>query len=206
MNTDLTVSIVDDAEYDRFAMARILARVGFQVHEYYDAASFLQQLDVNRVGCAVVDLRMPGMDGAALQRALHDDDLSIPLVLVSGVVTVKIATDAMRLGAIDVLEKPIDQDRLVEIVRQGMEQSHQAIHRRQLAGKVKQELSTLTPKEREVLPFVCSGYSLKEITSHFGFGITTAARHQSRILEKLNSSNPLQLVRKFQLAEIRFES
>ncbi|SMP66927.1 Two-component response regulator, FixJ family, consists of REC and HTH domains [Neorhodopirellula lusitana] len=201
-----TAYIVDDDEIDRSAMTRILRKADILVEENSHPQSFLESLDSIQVGCLIVDVNMPGLDGPALQRQIISRGRSLPVILASGATTIPVATEAMRLGALDVLEKPVDGDTLVALVRRGFSESARAIQMAEMGRRVQQEMETLTPKELEVLPYVCEGYSLKGISAKFGFGFTDAARHQAQILEKLNSCNAIQLLRRFQNANIRIDS
>jgi two-component system, LuxR family, response regulator FixJ len=200
-----SVAIIDDMEFDRLSMSRILARGGFQIEEYSSAPEFLNKADFSTTHCIIVDYNMPGMDGIAFQRKLRESEHRIPIILVSGVATVPTAVEALRLGASDMFEKPVDAEAFLQAVNKALAFSERLIHRRELADEIRRELEKLTPREREVLPFVCNGYSLKEISTQFGFGFATAARHQSRILAKLHSDSTLQLVQKLQVADIRID-
>lgn len=205
VDTNSTVYLVDDSEIDRLAITRILVKAGFQVEQYASAHSFLDSFDPLRVGCLVVDIRMPGLEGPELQQKLKSDGAKTPVIFISGVATVSLAIEAVRLGAIDVLEKPVDSDRLCECVTTGLQLSRAGQERQRIALLTYRELATLTPEEREVLRYVCAGKSLKQISAHFHVDFTTAARHQSRILDKLCSCNPMQLLQKLQAAEFEVE-
>lgn len=202
MSASLSVAVVDDCDFDRYATTSILVKAGYRVFDFDDARTFLSLVETMSIGCIVADWKMPSMEGTSLLRFITASDQAIPMILVSGVATVAIATEAMRYGAIDVLEKPVNPEALVESVERGFDISRRGLEKRKLAKTIAAELESLTAKEREVLPFVCSGLSLKEIASEFEFGFATAARHQSRILDKLGCDNPLQLARKLQKADM----
>lgn len=197
-----TVHLVDDSEVDRIAIGRMLSPLGISVKEYADSASFLAELDENDISCLVVDVRMPGLDGPSLQRALLERSLDIPLILISGVATVPIATAAMSLGALDLLEKPLNPEQFVSLVQKGLLIGEERAARMRLAGQLRAELATLTEEERRVLPSVCDGLSIKAIAAQCDLKFTEAARCQSSILEKFHCCNPLQLLKRFQKAEL----
>ena len=205
MASDTTTYIVDDSEFDRFATAKILIKCGLQVEEYADAESFLAAFDPMRVGCLLLDIRMPGFDGPELHERMIAQGVRTPIIFVSGVANIATATEAMRRGAFDVMEKPLDSERLFESVQKALLHSREGLEKQRMSLSTRQELQTLTPKEKEVLPYICAGQSLKQITAKFGVDFTTAARHQSRILDKLNTASPMQLLKKLQQAEISME-
>ncbi|WDQ15464.1 response regulator transcription factor [Rhodopirellula sp. P2] len=200
-----TIHLVDDNEVDRIAIRRILASVGIAVKEYADSDAFLAELGSSQIACLVVDVRMPGLDGPSLQRELLERCLDIPIILVSGVATVPIATAAMRLGALDLLEKPVDPERFVSLVKTALSIGEDREMRMKLALQLKEELATLTEQERLVLPSVCDGLSIKAIAAQRELTFTEAARCQSSVLEKFSCCNPLQLLKRFQKAGLLAE-
>lgn len=206
MNSDAIVYLIDDTETDRLATANVLLKRGLSVQEYADSQSFLKAFDPLRVSCLVVNMRMPGLDGLELQEKLIGAGAKVPIIFISGEATIQFATVVMRMGALDMLEKPVDPERLLECVSNGLDLSREGQQRQELRILTRHELNELTPTEREVLPYICAGYSLKQITARFAVNFTTAARYQGRILEKLNSCTPMQLLTKLQSADIEIET
>ena len=198
-----TVHIIEDDEIDREFLSFKLRAFGFDVAEYSSATSFLDALaSLPPVGCLVLDLQMPGMNGLELQAEMRERSADFPIVFLSGMAKVADATQAMRNGALDLMEKPPDVDLLCQTLQRGLKLSEDALEAGSALRDIHSQLDKLTPREREVLPYVYQGWSLKEITSHFEFTFATAARHQNRILDKLKVANPTQLVRKLQAANI----
>lgn len=200
-NEDPVVHLVDDNEVDRIAFRRILSKAGIDVKEYDDPDSFLKEVDQISVACLVVDVCLPGLNGPELQLKLLERSLKIPIILVSGVATVPIATEGMRLGALDLLEKPVDPDRFVELVQKGFAISSDRDAQKRMVARLQEEWDTLTPEEQAMLPHVCEGLSLKAIAAKCDLQFTHAAHCQNSILEKFNSCNPMQLVKRFQMAD-----
>ncbi len=197
------VFVIDDDDIDRLSLTRSLTRRFFQVIDYVSAEDFLKQVDPLQPGCLVLDIRMPGTSGNELQQQLAQRYIRLPIIFVSGVANVEVATYSMKLGALDVLEKPVDEKRLCELVKQACDSSISSFHKNALCHQMVTRLELLTNKEREVLPHVCAGRTLKEITKVFGVTLATAARHQNRILEKLEAANTTLLVRQFQEADFQ---
>ena len=112
-----TAFVIDDDDVDRLSLSRLLTRRFFQVRSFSSAQAFLEQVDPLQPGCLVLDMRMPGFSGPELQHQLTQRYIRLPIVFVSGLVNVEIATQSMKLGALDVLEKPVDEKRLCETVK-----------------------------------------------------------------------------------------
>lgn len=199
------VFLIDDDEVDRKHMVRILKGAGFEVQECGDSDSFLESFDANQVGCAVIDVRLPGLDGPGLHKILLEKDGQMPVILVSGVATVSVATTGMRMGALDVLEKPVDREALVSAVTRGVDLSTKLNLRRNAAKKINEQVKMLTNEEQQVLPYICEGYPIKAIAAKLHVGFVDAARHQSSIFEKLCVCNAIELIKRLETSDIQME-
>ena len=197
------VFLVDDEEVDRQHLARILSKSGLQVQQCINSQAFLDTFDAEQVGCVVIDVNLPGLNGPELHNILVERGSQMPVILVSGVATVSVATTAMRMGALDVLEKPVDEETFTATVKRGIEMSTKMKIRNNAAKKIKEEVETLTSEEREALPYICDGYSVKAVAAQLNIGFVVAARHQSSIFEKLNVCNAIGLVKRLEKTDIQ---
>jgi FixJ family two-component response regulator len=192
---DNTVFIVDDDPSVRDALGLLLGLHGFRTAFYADAASFLGAWRADWCGCLVIDIRMPGMDGLTLQRRLRDEGCTIPVIIVTGHGDVASACEAFRAEAIDFLEKPIDEARLVAAITAAF--ARQAETRNDLAHKERtaRRLAVLTPREREVMELVVAGRHNRAIADALGISVRTVEVHKARMLAKLGVDGVPQLVR-----------
>jgi FixJ family two-component response regulator len=191
----VTIFLVDDDASVLRAMTRLLKGEGFNVESHASPRAFLDRAEHDGPGCVVLDLRMPGLDGLAVQKALAEKGRLLPIVFVSGQGNVPASVEAMKAGAIDFLTKPFDDERLLAAVRSGIARS--VIAREHLAGLRALELRVgrLTPREREVLPLVVQGLPNKVIASRLGTSLKTIKVHRARVMEKMEADSLPELVR-----------
>jgi FixJ family two-component response regulator len=197
------VYVVDDDPSVRVAMERLLKSVGLTVKTFASAQEFLDQTTPEWSGCLIVDLRMPGMGGLDLQDQLSTRQVSLPVIFLTGYGTVPASVRAMKAGAVDFLEKPVDDQTLLDAVHKALERDRgarrdqaemQALHRR---------LAALTPREYEVLTFIISGRLNKQAAAELGTTEKTIKVHRARIMEKLQCASLAELVRLAEKAGIR---
>ncbi len=192
---DRIVCIVDDDEAMRDALDALLSAVGLRVETYDSAAGFLESFDSERIGCLLLDVRMPGMSGIDLQRHLSEKFGFIPILLISGHADVTMAVEAMKRGAVDFIEKPIEGGLLVERVQKCLR--HDAERRREQAmrDELRSLIENLTAREREVAELIAEGLPNKTIASQLGISVKTLDVHRSHILAKLKLRTNAELVR-----------
>jgi len=196
MSGDATlVHVVDDDLAVRQALRWLLEGEGFDVNTYASAEEFLAEFGSDRAACAVVDLRMPGMSGLDLQEIVAKRRLRLPLVFVTAHGDVPLAVVAMRRGAVDFVEKPFTDERLVDAVRRAL-----AVHSRQPGAEpdpavVRARAAALSARERDVLAAVVHGKSSKTIAADLGIAVKTVEAHRARIMAKLGAPSLAGLVR-----------
>ncbi len=195
MNAKPTVFLVDDDPGSRNSMRFSLESEGLSIESFDSAKAFLDIYDPDRLGCLVLDVRMPEMDGLELQRRLEAQGQHLPVIFVTGHGDVPICARAMKAGAVDFLEKPVDHETLLALVRKSLANDQQR-HRRELEKRETQlRIEMLTPREREAMQLMNGGKSIKQIATHLGISIQTAAKHRTKVLEKLRIENETALVR-----------
>lgn len=190
-----TVFVVDDDEAVCDSLALLLSSVGLEVETFPRAAAFLESYDPERSGCLVLDIRMPGMSGLDLQRRLHEMQAILPILFITGHGDVPGAVRAMRAGAMDFLQKPFDEQELLDRIHQALEKDAQ--HHRELAdrGIVRSKIARLTPRERQVMGLVVDGLANKNVAQRLGVSQRTIEVHRSRVMEKMHASSLAHLVR-----------
>ena len=189
-----TVFLVDDDHAVRDALELLLDSAGLRTVSYSSAADFLDDFDQNRPGCLVLDIRMPGMSGMELQTALTAKDVNIPIIFLTGHGNVSMSAKAFRSGAIDFLEKPFDENVLLERIQEALQldQSNKNIAARRLDAHAR--LASLTPREREVMLLIVSGNANKEIATKLDLSTRTIETHRGRIMEKTAAHSLTDLV------------
>jgi FixJ family two-component response regulator len=187
------VFLVDDDESVRDALSFLLESVGLRVESYSSAAHFLSTFDRERPGCLVLDIRMPGMSGLSLQKHLVDQGIRIPVLFITGHGDVPMCVQAFQNGAFAFMEKPVNHQELLDEIHRAIE--HDAQQRQRKHHCVADRIETLSPREREVMDLIVAGKPMKLIATELGISIQTCSKHRAKVLEKLDVSNDVELVR-----------
>lgn len=198
-----TVFIVDDDRAIRDALTLLIRSVGLQVKSYASAQTYLTDYDPQAAGCLLLDVRMPGMSGLHLQQHLVEHGSRIPVVILTGHGDVPMAVRAMKWGAADLIEKPFNDQLLLECIGECLEQD--AARRREEAQQadLRRRLSRLSPREREVMDPLVKGECGKAIAAELGISPKTVDVHRAHILEKLQMRSVVELVRVVVAVEAR---
>jgi RNA polymerase sigma factor (sigma-70 family) len=190
-----TVFVVDDDQAMRNSLKWLIESVGVNVESFASADEFLAQYQPGRAGCLVLDVRMPGMSGLDLQEYLVEHNVHIPVVIITGHGDVPMAVRAMKSGAIDFIEKPFNDEALLDAIRRAMalEEQQRSLHLENV--QIQERLANLTPREREVMEMVTEGRSNKEIANSLGVSAKTIEAHRARVMEKMQAGSLAELVR-----------
>lgn len=193
--SDAIVFIVDDEAAIRDSLTLMIAQENIAVKAYDSAESFLAACQTERFGCAVIDIRMPGMDGIQLQDALSQRNILIPVIFLTGHGDIPMSVKAMRAGAVDFLTKPITRDRLLNSVRAAIQESERILQLSANHKDAQSRLAELTDREQDVMMLAIQGYPNKEIARHLGISHRTVEIHKSKIMFKTGATNLLDLAR-----------
>ncbi len=199
MNSTITalVHLVDDDDAVRDALARLLASVGLRVQGWADAQQFLAGFDREAIGAVILDVRMPGIGGLALLDVLRERGVDQPVVMLTGHGTVEMCRRAFKAGAAEFLEKPVDDEALLEAVQAAV-RSHSRSRERDGAGHAARErFARLSEREREVLALVIEGLTAKQIARRLELSPRTVETHRAHLSEKLEVESLAQLVRRY---------
>lgn len=181
-----TVYIVDDDSSIRDSLALWLGMRSFRSQGFASGEAFLDAVSPQWRGCTLIDLQLEGIDGLQVQQQLADKGITMPLIFITGHGDVAAARDALKGGAFDFVEKPLDNDRLVELVSAAMEQDAQAAQQRQQLENLSVRLERLTQREREVMDHVVAGRHNREIAAELGISPRTVEVYKARLMDKLD--------------------
>ncbi len=189
------VHIVDDDLEARQSLALLLRVHGFESRTYASGQSFLDQVAPPGAGCALLDLRMPRMSGLELQQEMARRGLTLPVVFVTGHGDVSAAVAAMKLGALDFIEKPYGEAEALEAIRRALTAADRDARRRAMAARASVLLERLTPREREVLGLVAEGLTSDQIAARLGVATRTVNAHRGALLDKMQARSTIDLLR-----------
>jgi FixJ family two-component response regulator len=190
-----TVFVVDDDPGVLRALTRLLRAAGHEVRAFRSPQDFLAMHDPAALGCVVLDLSMPGLNGLELQTALEASGCHRPIIFVSGHGDIPSSVRAMKAGAVDFLTKPVCADDLLAAVERAIRQDVLMRRSRAELQAIGDRLNTLTPREREVLQHVVTGQLNKQIAADLGTVEKTIKVHRSRMMEKMGVRSVADLVR-----------
>lgn len=189
------VVIVDDDEAMRESLEFLLTTVGISVKGFASGEAVLDFLTPDFAGCMLLDVRMPGMDGLEVQRRLRDRGIDAPVILLTAYGDVSTAVRAMREGAFDFVEKPCDEDNLVERIDAALTQAEERLEDRNAAESLRERFLTLSRRERDVMQRVVVGRLNKEIAGELGISVKTVEAHRSAVMTKMAAGSLAELVR-----------
>jgi FixJ family two-component response regulator len=190
-----TVFVVDDDDAVRNSLRLLLKTVGFPWELFSSAPDFLSQVTPSRQGCLVLDIRMPGMSGLELQGKLNELGYVLPIIFITGHGDVPMAVEAMQHGAMDFIQKPFRDQDLLDRINRALDRDRQARALMSNRDRIRERISELTPREREVLHLVTQGKANKVIAGDLGLSQRTVEIHRARVMEKMCASSVAQLVR-----------
>jgi FixJ family two-component response regulator len=190
-----TVYVVDDDASVRTAIARLLQSVDLSCELFSSAGDFLERAEKGVDGCAILDVRMPGITGLDLQRALSTLGAEIPIVFVTAYADVALTVRAMKAGALEVLTKPFDDQALLDVVHAALAKSRVRQQERELTSRLRRLYGSLTPREREVMNFVAAGLPNKRIAGELGTTEGTVKAHRAQVMRKMQVESLADLVR-----------
>jgi len=193
--SDSLVWVVDDDEAVCDSLQLLLKTVGLESLAFPDGKAFLDAFDDNLPGCVVVDLRMPGMSGLELQEALHQRHSTLPVIFITGHGTVDSAVHAMRAGAIDFLQKPFDDQELLDTIQRSIQRDRDSRDSLAAREQLTERYATLTNREREVMALVVEGHANKVIAFDLQVSERTVEIHRSRVMKKMEANSLPHLVR-----------
>ncbi|MEO6319472.1 MAG: response regulator, partial [Polaromonas sp.] len=183
-----TVYVVDDDEGVRDSLQWLLEGKDYRVRCFDSAETFLTRYDAREVACLIVDIRMGGMTGLELQDRLIERKSPLPIVFITGHGDVPMAVNTMKKGAMDFIQKPFQEDALVNLVERMLGQARETFSDHQQSASREALLAKLTSREAQVLERIVAGRLNKQIADDLGISIKTVEAHRANIMEKLNAN------------------
>ncbi len=192
---DSTVFIIDDDPAIRDALSLMIEQEDIAVLAFESADAFLDSHQNNCKGCAIIDIRMPGMNGMELHKELLDRRITLPVIFLTGHGDIPMSVQAMKAGAVDFLTKPVTRERLLNSVKAAIDQSETMLSRMTHHQEAASKLSALTDRERDVMLLAVQGHPNKHIARELGISHRTVEIHKSKIMHKTGAQNLLDLAR-----------
>lgn len=190
-----TVFVVDDDDAMRRGLEFLLASAGYDVQAFASAQAFLDHCQTPICGCLLLDVCMPDMGGLKLLEQMRARSIPIPVILITAFGNIPMAVQAVKAGAYDFLEKPLEGAELLTCVHSALAQATRSRVEEQSLSDVRSRLDSLTPREREVLERVVVGMLNKQIAGELGISIKTVENHRAQVMEKMRAHSLAELVR-----------
>lgn len=194
MTNEPTVFIVDDDDAVRRFLTGLIRSIDLKVEAYASAKDFLDAYEPGRPGCLLLDVRMPGMSGLELQRELSERSIALQVVILTGHGNVPVAVQAMKAGAVDFIEKPFNNELLLDRIQRAVAQSLRSDSEREKHDETLRRLDTLTPRERQVFDLVVNGETNKSIAHRLTISEKTVEIHRANVMRKMRARSLASLV------------
>ena len=195
MSQNAKVYVIDDDPAMRDSLDFLLGSAGFTVRLFDSAQSFLDELAELDAGCVLTDVRMPGMDGMELLRKLNSTARKLPVIVMTGHGDVPLAVEAMKLGALDFLEKPFDDEQLIGMIETALAQNESGSKSEALAADMAARVASLTQRERQVMQGLVTGQSNKTIAREYDISPRTVEVYRANVMTKMQADSLSALVR-----------
>jgi FixJ family two-component response regulator len=195
MDSPPVVFLIEDDLSVRRAIMRLLGSVGLEVEPFASAQEFLRQERRDGVSCLVLDVRLPGMSGLELQRALAADQILIPIIFITSHGDIRMTVQAMKGGAVEFLPKPFRDQELLDAIHIALEQDRVRRGHERQDRMLRERWESLTAREQEILPWIVSGLLTKQIASEIGTSETTVKVHRGQVIRKMGARSMPDLVR-----------
>ena len=190
-----TVFIVDDDQAVARSLRWLIESVQIKVETFASAQAFLDGYATTKPGCLVLDVRMPGMSGIELQERLTVQRIRVPIIFITGHGDVQMAVRAVQAGAFDFIEKPFNDQDLLDRIQRAISFDSEQRARDSLRARLSALLASLTPREREVLNLVVEGMSNKAVANTLGLSAKTVEVHRAKVMEKMHARSVADLVK-----------
>jgi two-component system response regulator FixJ len=195
MSLEGTVYVIDDDAAMRESLEFLLDSAGFTVTLFSDASVFLEQLPGLSFGCVVSDIRMPGINGIDLLRSLKLKRSDLPIIIMTGHGDIPLAVEAIKLGALDFLEKPFEDERLIGAIRTAFKQGEDSAKNKGAAIDLAARIASLSQRERQVMDGLVAGLSNKLIARDYAISPRTIEVYRANVMTKMQARSLSELVR-----------
>jgi RNA polymerase sigma factor (sigma-70 family) len=203
MEPDPIVFIVDDDESVRKSLERLIISVGLKVETFSSAIEFLKRDSYHGPACLILDVRMPGLSGLDLQAELAKAQRTLSIVFITGHGNISMSVQAIKAGAVDFLEKPFEEQDLLDAVNLAIQKDRLAKEKLAELREIQERVESLTPREREVFALVVTGMLNKQIAFDLGISEKTIKVHRARVMQKMQADSLADLVRMSEKAGVK---
>lgn len=199
MNTPLSplIHLIDDDQAVRDALSLLISTVGLRVQSWAEPQAFMAGFDRDSIGAIVLDVRMPGISGLTVLQQLIEQNVDQPVIMLTGHGTVEMCRRAFKSGAAEFLEKPVNDDALLDALQNAVRQHVRSRERQQANQSASERYSHLSPREREVLGLIVSGLTNKEIGRALTLSPRTVETHRANLFAKLDVESLADLIRRY---------
>lgn len=199
MNAPLSplIHLIDDDEAVRASLSLLIGTIGLRVQPWADSQAFLSGFDRQAIGAIVLDVRMPGISGLAVLDTLVAEGVDQPVIMLTGHGTVEMCRRAFKSGAAEFLEKPVDDEALLEALQNAVRQHVKSRQRHQAGREARQRYAQLSGREREVMGLIVAGLTNKEIGRSLDLSPRTVETHRANLFAKLGAESLAQLIRQY---------
>ena len=191
------IQLIDDDEAVRSSLALLIGTVGLRVQSWADPVAFLEGFDRESIGAIVLDVRMPGVSGLTVLQQLVEQGVDQPVIMLTGHGTVDMCRRAFKAGAAEFLEKPVNDDALIEALQNAVRQHVRTRERHQVNHQARERYAQLSEREREVLGLIISGLTNKEIGRALALSPRTVETHRANLFAKLGAGSLADLIRRY---------
>jgi len=195
MTSGPVVYVIDDDDAVRESLSFLLETADYTVHAYGSATGFLANLGTAQSGCIVTDVRMPGMTGLELVRALNERQCAMPVIVITGHGDVPLAVEAIREGVVDFIEKPFSNDTILAALHSAFERSHNQSAQNGERNEILNRLASLSTRERQVLEGIVAGGANKAVALNLGISPKTVEVYRAKLMAKMQAASLSDLVR-----------
>jgi two-component system response regulator FixJ len=195
MQPEALICVIDDDEAVRQSLEFLLRTAGITVRAFESAKEFLQAMPEVKASCIITDVRMPEMTGIDLLRRINELNYGIPVIVITGHGDIALAVEAMKIGAVDFLEKPFDDDLLLTAVRAALNRDADAAQHKARMAEINRKLEGLSNRERQVLEGLVSGWANKTIAFDLGISPRTVEIYRANLMTKMEANSLSDLVR-----------
>ena len=195
MTTDAIVHVIDDDDAVRDSLAFLLSSADYAVQTYDSADAFLSKLPQVQSGCIITDVRMPGLSGIDLLRRVKDIGILLPVIVITGHGDIPLAVEAMKSGASDFIEKPIDDEVMLAAVRKALNRQGADVQLAAERQAIDIQIQSLSTRERQVLDGLVAGHANKIIAFNLGISPRTVEIYRANVMTKMQADSLSELVR-----------
>lgn len=192
---NITIHVVDDDPNTRRYLQDLISTINYKTKSYDSATSFLEEYEDQGLGCLILDLQMPGINGLDLKDQLASHNIDLPVIMISGYGDVSTAVQAMKAGVLDFIEKPFSGNVMLDRIKNAVMQHGLARNQKAANNDILQMMQTLTKREKQVMDFVVGGMHNKDIASELGISIKTVEVHRANVMSKMQAKSVADLVR-----------